>query len=117
MDLVWSVLPFVAFLACPLMMVLCVAGMRKMGCAAPAPADAAATLAPRPQQVEALQRQLRAIQDELVTLRASEANAPHAAAKADEHQLDNPMPGTAKAGDPSPTRSVPTRDLTAASLA
>ena len=60
-------LPYLAFLACPLMMVFCVVGMRKMGCSTDArPVDAAADARQRsgPEQVAALQAQLARLQSE-----------------------------------------------------
>lgn len=76
MELVWSVLPFVALLACPLMMVFCLTGMRKMGCAAPPATQAQAESQLPAARVVALQQQLRAIQDELTALQAVQPQAP-----------------------------------------
>ena len=79
MELFMSVLPFVALLACPLMMVFCVFGMRKMGCAAPATTSQAPA-----ERVAALQQQLGAIQTELAALQATETRAAQAATGQDE---------------------------------
>ncbi len=79
MELVLLALPFLAFLACPLMMLFCVVGMRKMGCSTSRTGDAQTPLATRPEQVAALQRQLQTIQAELTALQAREALAPHPA--------------------------------------
>ncbi len=68
MELVLLALPFLAFLACPLMMLFCVVGMRKMGCSTSRTGDAQTPLATRPEQVAALQRQLQTIQAEFTAL-------------------------------------------------
>jgi len=68
MELVLIALPFVAFLACPLMMLFCVFGMRKMGGSSRRTRDSQVTPVTRPDQVAALQRQLQAIQGQLAAL-------------------------------------------------
>lgn len=97
MELVWAVLPFVAFLACPLMIVFCVFGMRKMGCAAP-PATEAQVASQLPvERVAALRQQLRAIEAELATLPLAEAQASQADATGSGNRLDDIVAGTAHA--------------------
>lgn len=80
MELVLLALPFLAFLACPLMMLFCIVGMRQMGCSTSRTGDAQTLPATRPDQVAALQRQLQTIQAELATLHPSETPAPRPAA-------------------------------------
>ncbi len=65
MELVLLALPF---LACPLMLLFCIVGMRKMGCSTSRTGDAQGALATRPDQVAALQRQLQTIQAEFTAL-------------------------------------------------
>ena len=67
MDVVLAVLPVLAFLACPLMMVFCLFGMRKTGGDAPAAQSQAASQLPE-ERVAALQLQLQEIQGELAAL-------------------------------------------------
>lgn len=67
MDVLWAVLPFAFFLACPLMMVVCMRGMRKKGGDAPVVETQAASQLPEA-RVAALQQQLQAIQTELTAL-------------------------------------------------
>ncbi len=55
MEFILLALPF---LACPLMMLFCIVGMRKMGCSTSRTGDAQGALATRPDHVAALQRQL-----------------------------------------------------------
>jgi hypothetical protein len=76
MEVLLLALPF---LACPLMMLFCLVGMRKMGCATSRAGDAPTSLAARPDQVAALQRQLQTIQAELAALQPSETPVPHPA--------------------------------------
>ncbi len=82
MELVLIALPFVAFLACPLMMLFCVVGMRKMGGSSPRTGDSQVASVSRPEQVAsvsppeqvaALQRQLQAIQGQLAALPPADA--------------------------------------------
>ena len=67
MDAILALAPFLLFLACPLMMVACMFGMRKMGTEA-SPAEAQAESRFPEERVAALQQELRAIQAELATL-------------------------------------------------
>ncbi len=69
MDLALIALPLLVFLACPLMMLFCVVGMRKMGCGTPR------TTAGQTDEgsITALQSQLTAVQSELAALREAEA--------------------------------------------
>lgn len=67
MDVVLAVLPFLAFLACPLLMGLCMFGMGKKGGDAPAMQSPAASQLPE-ERVAALQAQLQEIQAELAAL-------------------------------------------------
>lgn len=73
MDWIVGLLPLLVFAACPLMMVFCFVGMRKMGCATEsAPATSAATapvqnLSPS-QQIAALQAQLSQLQSEQLAI-------------------------------------------------
>ena len=73
MDWIVGLLPLLLFAACPLMMVFCFFGMRKMGCATEsAPATSAATapiqnLSPS-QQIVALQAQLSQLQFEQMAI-------------------------------------------------
>ncbi len=76
MELILLALPFLAFLACPLMMLFCIVGMRKMGCSTSRTGDAPASLATRADQVAALQQQIQTIQAELAALQPSETPAP-----------------------------------------
>lgn len=69
MEFAFIALPLLALLACPLMMLFCVVGMRKIGCRTPRTTigqtgDAGIT---------ALQNQLTAVQSELAALREAEA--------------------------------------------
>lgn len=75
MELVLAALPFLAFLACPLMMLFCVVGMRRMGCGASQESPAPAPTGTRGERVDALQQQLRAVQAELSALQQVEAGA------------------------------------------
>ena len=67
MESALTALPFLAFLACPLMMLFCLVGMRKMGCSTPR-TTAGQT---REAGIIALQDQLTAVQSELAALRAA----------------------------------------------
>lgn len=69
MDMVLAVLPFLFFLACPLMMVFCMFGMRKKGGDAPTTQTQAASPLPA-ERVAALQVQLQDIQTELAALQS-----------------------------------------------
>jgi len=68
-ELLLGLLPFLVFLACPLMMVFCMFGMRKSDCsssAAPATTNLAASVhgLARPEQISALQAHLGRLQSE-----------------------------------------------------
>lgn len=80
MERVLLVLPFLALLVCPLTMLFCIVGMRKMGCSTSRAGDAQTPPATRPDHVAALQRQLLTIQAELAALHPSETPAPRPAA-------------------------------------
>ncbi len=97
MELIWAVLPFVAFLACPLMMVFCVVGMRKAGCSAPQANEAQASSQLSEERVAALQQQLRTIQAELATLQPTEAPAPQSATAGRDDRLIDVVSGAAHA--------------------
>ena len=67
MDWILGLLPLLVFAACPLMMVFCFFGMRKMGCSTEsAPATSAATVSAQnlsaTEQIAALQTQLSQLQ-------------------------------------------------------
>lgn len=70
MELLWLALPFLVFLACPLMMVFCFLGMRKMGCSSPQASQAQALAGTPEEQVAALRLQLAAVEADLATSRA-----------------------------------------------
>ena len=72
MELVLAMVPFLAVLACPLMMLLCVVGMHRMGHGA-SRAGTTAPVGSRGERVAILHQQLRAIQAELA---AHEATPP-----------------------------------------
>ena len=78
MEVVLLMLPFIALLACPLMMVGCVFAMRKMGGATSPVSAAQGAAQPVPARVAVLQGQLLAIQAALVTLEATAPPCPHA---------------------------------------
>ena len=67
MDVLWAALPFLFILACPLMMVVCMFGMRKKGSDAPAVGTQVESQLPEA-RVAALQQQLQVIQAELTAL-------------------------------------------------
>ncbi len=90
MELVLLALPFLAFLACPLMMLFCLVGMRKMGCSMSRAGDAQTPPVTGPDQVATLQRQLQTIQADLAVLHPSETPAPHPAVV----RLDAPRRGS-----------------------
>ncbi len=69
MEFALTALPLLAFLACPLMMLFCVVGMRKMGCSTPRTTAGQTGEA----GITALQNQLTAVQSELAALREAEA--------------------------------------------
>ena len=69
MDLV-ATLPFLFLAACPAMMVLCMVGMRKLGCSARPDPTQQVSPRSREERVTALEGQLTAIQAELLALRA-----------------------------------------------
>lgn len=70
METLWVALPFLVFLACPLMMVFCFLGMRKMGCSTPQTSPAEAPAGTAEEQVAALKRQLAAVEANLATSQA-----------------------------------------------
>ncbi|MGH2618338.1 MAG: hypothetical protein ACRDJC_24170 [Thermomicrobiales bacterium] len=96
MELVLAVLPFLAFLACPLMMALCFFSMRKTGCAAPSTETQAASQLPE-ERVAALQQQLHAIQTELTALQPAPAPPPALAPVSGNDRLVDVVPGAAHA--------------------
>lgn len=63
-------LPFLLFLACPVMMVFCMRGMRKAGCSTSKPGE---TQGSREERIAALEGQLATIQTELTALHTAEA--------------------------------------------
>lgn len=73
MELLWVALPFLVFLACPLMMVFCFLGMRKMGCRTRSANQAQAMAGTPEEQVAALRLQLAAVEADLATSRARPA--------------------------------------------
>lgn len=72
MEFVLTALPFLLFLACPLMMLICVVGMRRAGCRTRR-ASGHTSSQTREERVVALEGQLATIQTELAALRAAEA--------------------------------------------
>lgn len=72
MEFVLPALPFLLFLACPLMMIFCVVGMRKSGCSTSSVAAEDTSIQPRDARVAALEGQLAMIQTELQTLRTED---------------------------------------------
>lgn len=75
MDWIVGLLPLLAFAACPLMMVFCFFGMRKMGCATESAPAASAATAPAQNlslsssaQIVALQAQLSQLQSEQLAI-------------------------------------------------
>ncbi len=82
MELIWVVLPFLALLACPLMMVFCMRGMRRPGAGSSCASGTTASAQTREERIETLERQLGTIQGELASLRAEEVVAPAVADEA-----------------------------------
>ena len=74
MDVLWAVLPALALLACPLMMVFCFVGMRRMGHGTSDAAVTTGSTAPREARIATLEQQLLALQGELAALRAASAD-------------------------------------------
>lgn len=72
MEFALAALPYLVFLACPLMMVVCVVGMRKAGCSSSSATAQDTSGQPREARVAALEGQLAMIQTELQALRAAE---------------------------------------------
>lgn len=72
MELALTALPLLAFLVCPLMMLFCVVGMRKMGCSTPRTTEAQTAGQTREERVAALEGQLATVQSDLAALRAAE---------------------------------------------
>lgn len=72
MEFVLAALPFLFFLACPLLMVFCVVGMRKSGCGTSPAAAEDASAQPREARVAALEGQLAMVQTELQALRTED---------------------------------------------
>lgn len=73
MDWIIGLLPLLAFAACPLMMVVCFFGMRRMGCSTEStPATSAATAPVQnlsaSEQIAALQAQLSQLQFEQIAI-------------------------------------------------
>ncbi len=73
MDWIPGLLPLLVFAACPLMMVFCFFGMRKMGCSTESAPAASAVTAPVPnrspvEQISALQTQLSQLQFEQMAI-------------------------------------------------
>jgi hypothetical protein len=95
-DAIWALAPFLLFLACPLMMVACMFGMRKMGTEAP-PAEAQAESRFPEERVAALQQQLQAIQAELATLQPAPAPSPALAPVSNTDRIVAAVSGTAHA--------------------
>ena len=83
MDAIWIALPFLALLACPLMMLFCVVGMRRRGRGAEASATPA--FGTTDERLARLQHQLLAAQAELEELRtgAAQPRRPEVAAPAE----------------------------------
>ncbi len=75
MELVQTVLPLLALLACPLMMGFCVLGMRKMGCGTPATNEAQARIQTREERMAALEAQLATIRTELAESQVADDQA------------------------------------------
>ena len=69
MDFALTVLPLLVFLVCPLMMLFCVVGMRKMGCSTPRTTAGQAAEA----GITTHHHQLTAVQSELAALREAKA--------------------------------------------
>ncbi len=97
MELVFAALPFLAFLACPLMMVSCLFSMRKMGCATPPLSTTQQEPKRAAERMAALQQQLTAIQAELTTLQNDKVQAPGAALRGAENQMIDAARRTAHA--------------------
>ena len=70
MELVLAMVPFLAVLACPLMMLLCVVGVHRMGRGA-SQVGTTAPVGSGHERVAMLHQQLRAIQAELTALKAT----------------------------------------------
>lgn len=75
MEFTLAALPYLIFLACPLMMVFCVVGMRKAGCSSSSATAQDTSGQPREARVAALEGQLAMIHGELQALRAEDASA------------------------------------------
>jgi len=71
MELALAALPFLVFLACPVMMLLCVVGMRKMSCSSPRTTGAQTAGKSRDVRGAALEGQLATVQSELAALRVA----------------------------------------------
>lgn len=70
MSQIWATIPLLGLLACPLMMVFCIWGVRRMTCAAPPTAQPAAS---DEERIAQLERQLSRVQTELRTLHVSDS--------------------------------------------
>lgn len=79
MEFALAAVPYLVFLACPLMMAVCVVGMRKAGCSS---SSATAQGTSGQARVAALEGQLAMIQAELQALRALEDASATAASSA-----------------------------------
>ena len=104
MDWIVGLLPLLVFAACPLMMVFCYFGMRKMGCStesAPAArlAQAPARNLSAPEQVAALQAQLNRLQFEQMAI-ARQIDELVASAAADPGPAENGAVASVPAGLP-----------------
>ena len=96
MDALLALAPLLLFLVCPLMMVACMFGMRKMGSdASPVEAQAASQLPE--ERVAALQQELRAIQAELATLQPAPVPSPALAPVSSTDRIVEAVSGTAHA--------------------
>jgi hypothetical protein len=74
MDVIWSVLPFLALLACPVLMAFCMFGMNKFGRGTAQPDASYKSGVNLAERVLVLRQQLEAIQDELAVLQPSGAS-------------------------------------------
>jgi hypothetical protein len=97
MEIVLSVLPFLVFLACPIMMAFCFFRMRRKGGDSPPSTEAEPGFQLSEERIAALQQQLHAIQAEPTTLQGLEAQAPPVPAGGMRNQLVDVIPGAARA--------------------
>ena len=94
MEFLVAALPFLLFLACPLMMVFCMVGMRKAGCST---SKAGETEGSREERIASLEGQLATIQTELTALHAAEATPPGNGSRAANGSGVTAMPEVAHA--------------------